>query len=311
MARVDIAALTKANEARWRAMKIDADRIPALDKIVRRVWLNSDHRAHYDAISRRTSVPAIFIAAAHLRESDAAWDRSLAQGDRLTHRSMNVPAGRIPPPAQPPFTFDDAAFDALVTVDHVNAWTDWSIGGLLTKLELWNGAGYYFRGFPSPYVWSWTDQYRSGKFVSDGHFVPGAVDPQIGVAAFIARAMALDQTLSIPGAILNMAAIAADHPMVAANPTRSAPLAAQTTRWLQVSINEIAQDDRWRGSIAEAVADVGAHLPIAVDNDYGRATKAAVRGFQRAHGGLIDDGIAGPLTRRAIATTLQHLGEPQ
>src|SRR4029077_15766876 len=57
---------------------------------------------------------------------------------------------------------------------------DWTIGPLLTKLEEYNGLGYAARGVPSPYVWSGTDQYRSGKYVRDGIYDPNAVDSQPG-----------------------------------------------------------------------------------------------------------------------------------
>jgi len=39
---------------------------------------------------------------------------------------------------------------------------------------------------------------------------------------------------------------------------------------------------------------------LEVDGKYGRITAAAVRAFQRAHGGLVADGIVGPATRSAL-----------
>ena len=45
-------------------------------------------------------------------------------------------------------------------------------------------------------------------------------------------------------------------------------------------------------------------VPLHVDGGYGMITKQAVRGFQRWHGGLLDDGKAGDVTRRAIEDAL-------
>jgi lysozyme family protein len=38
------------------------------------------------------------------------------------------------------------------------------------------------RGLRSPYVWAGSILQQPGKFTSDGHFDPGAMDSQIGVA---------------------------------------------------------------------------------------------------------------------------------
>jgi len=59
---------------------------------------------------------------------------------------------------------------------------DWSIGGILTLLEQYNGLGYASRGCASPYIWSGTDQYVAGKYVADHVFDPSTVDRQIGAA---------------------------------------------------------------------------------------------------------------------------------
>jgi len=79
---------------------------------------------------------------------------------------------------------------------------DWTIGPLLTKLEEYNGLGYAARGVPSPYVWSGTDQYRSGKYVRDGIYDPNAVDSQPGCAGLLMAMTALDPTISFSGPAL-------------------------------------------------------------------------------------------------------------
>jgi peptidoglycan hydrolase-like protein with peptidoglycan-binding domain len=52
-------------------------------------------------------------------------------------------------------------------------------------MEAYNGWGYFYRGANSAYVWSWTSQYSSGKFVSDGKWSATAVDQQPGCAAML------------------------------------------------------------------------------------------------------------------------------
>jgi lysozyme family protein len=73
---------------------------------------------------------------------------------------------------------------------------------MLTQLEEYNGLGYAARGVPSPYVWSGTDQYRSGKYVRDGVYDPNAVDSQLGCAGLLMAMMGLDPTISFSGAAL-------------------------------------------------------------------------------------------------------------
>lgn len=57
-------------------------------------------------------MPWYFIAAVHLRESSFQVDRHLHNGDPLTGRTVQVPAGR-PPVGDPPHTFEQSASDAL------------------------------------------------------------------------------------------------------------------------------------------------------------------------------------------------------
>ena len=102
-------------------------------------------------------------------------------------------------------SWEEAAEDALVICPpHAAKWTDWTIGGALCLLEQYNGLG-YARGpvsngiqYPpqaSPYVWSSTDQYHSGRYISDGHFDPNAIDHQLGCAALLSSMMTIDASI--------------------------------------------------------------------------------------------------------------------
>jgi lysozyme family protein len=107
------------------------------------------NKGRYLAIARAAGMPDIawvFIAVSHYRESSQDFSKSLAQGDPWNEVSVHVPAGRGPFKS-----FEDAAVDALVKCSPYAAkLKDWSIGGMLTNLERYNGIGYANKGIPSP-----------------------------------------------------------------------------------------------------------------------------------------------------------------
>jgi lysozyme family protein len=73
---------------------------------------------------------------------------------------------------------------------------DWRLEKILFYSEALNGAGYSNRGVPSPYIWSFTNQYVRGKYDYDGHYNSGLVDPQPGCAAMLATIAKLDKTIT-------------------------------------------------------------------------------------------------------------------
>lgn len=182
----NLVALRAANEKRWAAAKLT--RSSEFNPVAKRLVAA---KARYQAVEKATGVPWFFIAVTHQRESSQRWDRSLAQGDPWNAKSVHVPAGRGPFKS-----WEEAAIDALVACSPYAARnTDWSIGGLLTMLEQYNGLGYANKGIPSPYVWSGTDQYVKGKYVADGKFDANAVDKQLGCAGLILVMQSLDSSI--------------------------------------------------------------------------------------------------------------------
>jgi lysozyme family protein len=183
----NIVALKAANADRW----ANARTIRNFSNVASHL-VSLAAKQRYQAVSAKTGVPWEFIAVAHERESSQDWTASLAQGDPWNRVSVHVPTGRGPFKS-----WEDAAVDALVNcAPHAARNTDWSIGGTLTVLEEYNGLGYAARGVPSPYIWSGTDQYRSGKYVRDGVYDPNAVDSQLGCAGLLLAMMALDPTIA-------------------------------------------------------------------------------------------------------------------
>jgi lysozyme family protein len=192
----DLVALKAANAKRWANAKVTRNFAS-----VARHLVAPAARSRYQAVAAKTGVPWALIAVIHERECSQDWTGSLAQGDPWNRISVHVPAGRGP------FrSWEEAAIDALVDcAPHAARNKDWSIGGTLTKLEEYNGLGYASRGRPSPYLWSGTDQYRSGKYIRDGVYDPNTVDSQLGCAGLLLAMMVLDPTITFTGATITPA----------------------------------------------------------------------------------------------------------
>jgi len=187
---IDLTILKTRNLARWNAARLT--RGPEFAPVAKRLVAA---KARYQAVEAKTGVPWFFIAVTHQRESSQRWDRSLAQGDPWDRVSTHVPKGR-----GPFSSWEAAAIDALVNCSPYAARNkDWSVGGLLTMLERYNGLGYASRGIPSPYVWSGTNQYQRGKYVSDGVFAADVVDVQLGCAGLLLAMQTLDHSINLEG----------------------------------------------------------------------------------------------------------------
>jgi lysozyme family protein len=186
----NLVALRAANAKRWANAKPMRNFAPVAKHLVA-----PEAKSQYQAVAARTGVPWAAIAVIHEREASQDWKGSLAQGDPWNRVSVHVPAGR-----GPFASWEDAAVDALRNCPPYAARNkDWSIGGTLTVLEEYNGLGYASRGVPSPYVWSGTDQYRSGKYVRDGVYDSNAVDSQLGCAGLLMAMITLDRSINFGG----------------------------------------------------------------------------------------------------------------
>jgi lysozyme family protein len=187
---VNIPVLISTENRRWASVQIVGSKAPAFQSVAHRLVAPSAKQA-YQEIEADTKVPWFVVAVVHEREASQRWDRGLAQGDPWGAVSVHVPKGRGPFKS-----FRAAAFDALVNCAPKAArWTDWSVGGVLTLLEEYNGLGYAMRGVASPYIWAGTNQYSSGKYVSDGKYDPSVVDSQLGCAGLLAAMAQLDSSI--------------------------------------------------------------------------------------------------------------------
>jgi len=144
-----------------------------------------------------TQIPWYFIACAHYLECSFSFKKHLHNGDPLTNYTVRVPANRPKVGHAPPFTFEESAVDALKLMK-LNEITNWNLPTVLRKLEAYNGFGYFkFHQINSPYLWSYSNQYTKGKYVSDGKFDSEAVSKQMGSAVILKR-MEERALISIP-----------------------------------------------------------------------------------------------------------------
>ncbi len=156
-------------------------------------------KARYVAVSKALKkhnssvyIPWQFIGIIHHLEGDCDFGTHLHNGDSLRRRTRNKPAGR-PVHGEPPFTFEESAIDALNmrNIFNVPAWT---MPRICYELEGYNGWGYiqHHPGVNSPYLWSGSNHYTKGKYVSDGQYDSEAVSQQTGTIVILKRIMALD-----------------------------------------------------------------------------------------------------------------------
>ncbi len=159
---------------------IDPDKVSLANAISDKIKSKKDF---YAGVSLVTLVPWYVVGVIHYRESSLSFKCHLHNGDPLTARTIHVPKGR-PIKGSPPFTWEESAIDAL-KLKNWHKVTDWSIPNALSLIEKYNGLGYKNKGLPSPYIWSWSDKYKSGKYVADGEFDPNVVDKQCGTAVLL------------------------------------------------------------------------------------------------------------------------------
>ena len=166
----------------WDTCEIRADRRASAAAIADRVVT---HRGRYDAAGSPLGIPWYVVGIIHQLESSGDFAKHLHNGDPLTARTVQQPAGR-PRTGQPPFTWEFSAKDALVG-DGLSSWHDWTISGTLFVFERFNGFGYRKPtiNIPTPYLWSFSTHYTKGKYVHDNEYDPNAVSAQCGTAVLL------------------------------------------------------------------------------------------------------------------------------
>ena len=143
------------------------------------------NKNRYDTVAKTSTVPWFVIAVIHNMECSLNFKQHLHNGDPLSKKTVHVPAGR-PPGWDGTGTWEESALDAL-SYDNLTSWSDWIIAGICYELEAYNGWGYRHHGIHTPYLWSFTNHYTSGKYTEDGVWSESAVSDQCGCAAVLRR----------------------------------------------------------------------------------------------------------------------------
>lgn len=165
----------------WETMELRQDKIPQLNWHVEKII---KYRDRYNDVQIITGVPWWFVGLIHAMEASYNFKKHLHNGDPLTARTRRVPRGR-PLSGVPPFTWSASACDALEQKDF-HKYKTWRIDEVCYRLEIYNGTGYaLYRNIETPYLWSYTNHYTRGKYVSDGRYSASAVSAQAGACAIL------------------------------------------------------------------------------------------------------------------------------
>jgi lysozyme family protein len=143
-------------------------------------------KVKYQLIEQGTGVPWWVVGGIHQMEASGDFSCHLANGDPLTDRTVQEPAG-LPIDGEPPFTWEEGAIAALHQMGWVNSpLIDWEDPlECMAMCERYNGTGYldHHPETLTPYLWSGTNNYYQGKYVADGKWDAFAVSKQVGLVA--------------------------------------------------------------------------------------------------------------------------------
>lgn len=185
MAKIQLTpALRQEYEKLFNSCNIRPENAQYVNMIVTKL---NENKGRYLGVSKILGIPWYFIAVIHNMEASMNFTKHLHNGDPLTARTVQVPAGR-PKTGNPPFTWEESAVDAL-KLKSLGPSVDWSLAGMLYQLENYNGFGYrlYHPYVLSPYLWGFSNHYTSGKYVADGTWSDSAVSKQCGSAVLLRR----------------------------------------------------------------------------------------------------------------------------
>ena len=189
MVALPFAGLAPEYAALWAAMKINPHKEDDVDAAARMIIRS---RARYEKVAADSGVPWYVIGVIHKMEGNCNFQTHLHNGDSLKARTRQVPAGR-PATGKPPFTWECSACDALA-MKNLSEVTDWSIERIAYELENYNGWGYrrYHAETLSPYLWSYSNHYRSGKYIADGKWSSSAISSQGGALPILKKVCELE-----------------------------------------------------------------------------------------------------------------------
>ena len=169
------------------SIQIRPERLATVDWYIDTIQRN---KSRYQQIEADTGVPWFWVGITHGLEASFNFSKHLHNGDPLSGRTFQVPAGR-PKTGKPPFTWEFSATDAIVYKGY-DAWKNWDLPSLLAySFEKYNGFGYRSSqiNINSPYLWSFSNHYTKGKYTADGYYDPKAGSEQAGAMVILKRGL--------------------------------------------------------------------------------------------------------------------------
>jgi lysozyme family protein len=169
-------------------LKIDPDKIDDVDFLVKQYI---DIKERYALVKSFTNVPSDVLFAIHYRESSLNFKGVLHNGEFILGTGRKT---KLVPKGRGPFsTWEEAAIDAM-EIEKNKFPKVWDMEGKLSFCEAYNGLGYFHMDVSSPYVYAFTNAYKSGKYIRDGVYSSAAIDKQCGCAAII-LAISIQETI--------------------------------------------------------------------------------------------------------------------
>ncbi len=185
MAKVNYTkALKKEYEDLFKNCEIKSSKFDEVDDLCTNILNN---KLRYENVVADLKIPWYVVAVIHNMESSQKFDRHLHNGDSLEYRTTHIPANR-PANGTPPFTWEQSAKDAL-KYRKLHKIDNWDLTRTLYEIEGYNGWGYrlYHPHVLSPYLWSYSNNYISGKYIADGTWSNSAKSRQCGAAILLRR----------------------------------------------------------------------------------------------------------------------------
>lgn len=217
------AKLAPGYERLWGELVPSPARVPAIRRIAENIIA---HKAAYQAVERGSgAVPWWWIGITDVMEGGGGASHHLHNGDSLARRTVNVPAGRPPPPAAPPFTFYQSALDAL-RLAGLNGTALWTVAYAAYRWEAFNGWGYLHLPIEDPYLAAWSNKEGAGKFTGDHHFDPNAHSGQPGALTILKILITLDPSIDLSGGAAPKEAPVSSTAAAPATTTTVAPVPA-------------------------------------------------------------------------------------
>lgn len=171
------------------------DKRGEIGELARRI---RNSRSRYENfVSNFNRMPWYFVALVHSMEASGdvgTFKTHLHNGDPLTRPTVHVPRGR-PTSNGSNFSWEESAKDALTYQGYADE-SDWSLSRILYLLEKFNGMGPRRKAHATAYLWSYSNQYKKGKYVADNVWDDNAVSRQPG-AASILKQLVSDGTVTL------------------------------------------------------------------------------------------------------------------